>query len=354
MLKLIPQYKQGNKSPDHDPTHPYHYHTSDGKKVVVTPEDWEKYKDDPTFREVRAAIEAEQAAYPQPEYSDKYNNYINNLADEIENQRGYNGGTNNSLISESYGKQLPQGYSRTERGLIIGPDGRPLVASKFKNSPKYTADFNNATLLTFNKGLGTERNINYYPINVNIPIYKQPLPVDQILNVGDEKEKAINKVRDNILYKTTVYNLLPSGEGIVTINDNEYNDGDINDHKYIKKYVEDVTGTPINFKSVNDDIYLTKEQVDAVLRKSKQQVNKEFREELERNKQYHPQTPKEIEDNNNWTQSMLDYLNSSDYYLYNDVNRPKPYKLSRKEAENKAVISVNKQGGKIKLIPKNI
>lgn len=119
------------------------------------------------------------------------------MANEIENQRGYNGGTNNSLISESYGKQLPQGYSRTERGLIIGPDGRPLVASKFKNSPKYTADFNNATLLTFNKGLGTERNINYYPINVNVPIYKQPLPVDRVMNVGEESNKVIQQYINN-------------------------------------------------------------------------------------------------------------------------------------------------------------
>lgn len=187
--------------PDHDPDNPYHYHDADGKKVAVTPEDWGKYKDDPTFREIRAAIEAEQAAYPQPEYSDEYNNYINNLAAEIENQRGYNGGTNNSLISESYGKQLPKGYSRTERGLIIGPDGKPLVASKFRNSPKYTADFNNPTLLTFNKGLGTERNINYYPINVNVPIYKQPLPVDRVMDVNDEYEKAIKaKMSERVPY----------------------------------------------------------------------------------------------------------------------------------------------------------
>ena len=49
---------------DWDSENPYHYYTADGKKVVITPEDWEKYKDDPIFGEVRAAIEAERAACP--------------------------------------------------------------------------------------------------------------------------------------------------------------------------------------------------------------------------------------------------------------------------------------------------
>lgn len=47
MMKLIPRFKTGYKTPDWDPTNPYHYHTPSGEKVVVTPEDWEKYKDDP-------------------------------------------------------------------------------------------------------------------------------------------------------------------------------------------------------------------------------------------------------------------------------------------------------------------
>jgi hypothetical protein len=40
---------------------------------VITPEDWEKYKDDPTFKEVRAAVEAEQAEHPEPEYDEVEN-----------------------------------------------------------------------------------------------------------------------------------------------------------------------------------------------------------------------------------------------------------------------------------------
>jgi hypothetical protein len=31
-------------TPDWDPNNPYHYHTANGEKVVITPEDWEKHK----------------------------------------------------------------------------------------------------------------------------------------------------------------------------------------------------------------------------------------------------------------------------------------------------------------------
>jgi len=35
-MKLIPRFKTGYKTPDWDPTNPYHYHTPPGEKVVVT------------------------------------------------------------------------------------------------------------------------------------------------------------------------------------------------------------------------------------------------------------------------------------------------------------------------------
>ena len=112
MKKLIPKYKQGSKSPDHDPNNPYHYHDSWGNKVVITPEDWEKYKNDPIFREVRAAVEAEQAAYPEPEYDEvpnpawrkAYQNLVNGI-----NLRG----------RDNYLQPLPQGYTRDEKGVAI-------------------------------------------------------------------------------------------------------------------------------------------------------------------------------------------------------------------------------------------
>ena len=49
----------GNMSPDWDPDNPYHYHTANGEKVVVTPEDWEKHKGQPYFKQVEDAVLAE-------------------------------------------------------------------------------------------------------------------------------------------------------------------------------------------------------------------------------------------------------------------------------------------------------
>jgi hypothetical protein len=99
-------------TPDWDPSNPYHYHTANGEKVVVTPEDWEKHKGQPYFQQVEDAILAEQAAYPGPEYiinpqfsEDLRNIYKGNMGPKYQNYSSFFG-------------NLPQGYSFTPEGLI--------------------------------------------------------------------------------------------------------------------------------------------------------------------------------------------------------------------------------------------
>lgn len=173
------------QKPDWDPNNPYHYHVN-GKKVVITPEDWEKYKDDPTFREVRAAVEAEQAAYPEPEY------------DEIENpswrqayQRLVNG--INLKGRSNYNQPLPQGYTRDEKGVAMDAQGNYYIPVETATNAPYFVNQERGTMghivpVRYEQQQMPDRTIRQL---------RQPLPVNRVMNVGEEREKAINDYINN-------------------------------------------------------------------------------------------------------------------------------------------------------------
>ena len=69
--QLIPKHKIGYIL-DYDPKNPYHVHNN-GEKIVITPEQYEKHKDEPYFANIRKQVEEHQAAYPESEYTETPN-----------------------------------------------------------------------------------------------------------------------------------------------------------------------------------------------------------------------------------------------------------------------------------------
>lgn len=181
---------------DWDPTHPYHYHTSKGEKIAVSEEDWNKYKDDPVFKEVKAAIEAERAAYPNPEYEiDK--KQLKDFVDSYKQQSVYHGIIN----YKNFGESLPEGYSFTEEGLIKDKDGNFYGQSRYKDNPRFSLDRTKPFQYKFMPNKPVEQTVTFYPANIEKSI-KQPQAVTRYLNVGKKKEEAINK---NIKQNTKKY-----------------------------------------------------------------------------------------------------------------------------------------------------
>ena len=367
MTKLIKRYKQGNKSPDHDPNNPYHYHTGDGKKVVITSEDWEANVGKPYFREIEDAVKSEQEAYPKPEYEINPA-FMRDLNSSVAAARGQNGMINYA----GYRNQLPQGYTINENGIIFDDKGQAYVQESYPQSARFTYNTDSPLQFTFNQGKPIERNVNFYPVNMDMRV-KEPLPVDRILDVNDERENAIKTIQDNLVYRTSLENILPGFEGGMMVGNTPlyYDFPSKNNHKkFIKKYLENITGTPVTFIKYNDDydniVELNKEQLDTITKNSKLYYDKLNREQIGKIKKYLSEASpndfrtkaeydKYVDGNNKYIQSLSDYINSSDFYYDYPEGRPKPYKLSRKEAEKKAVIKIeplkriksNKIGGKL-------
>lgn len=178
------------KRPDHDPNNPYHYHDTDGNKIVITPEDWEANVGKPYFREIEDAVRAEQAAYPEPEYEINPN-FVRDLRSTYAGNMGY--GYQNY---RNFQHNLPQGYSFTPEGVIIGPDGTAYVQSGYRQTPRFTYSTDNPLQFTINQGKPIERNLTFYPVNMNRRV-KAPLPIDRTLDVGKEYENAINNYMNN-------------------------------------------------------------------------------------------------------------------------------------------------------------
>ena len=186
------------QKPDWDPNNPYHYHVN-GKKVVITPEDWEKYKDDPTFREVRAAVEAEQAAHPGPEYDE-----IENPAWKIAYQRIGVSSPNYWNGSKYVQSPLPNGYSRDKRGVAIDANGNYYA-------PVKDMSYSNSNVPFFVNNERSSVNGNTVPVRyeqVQMPArtirqLRQPLPVDKVMNV-QKALNTLNQIKVPAYYYKTV------------------------------------------------------------------------------------------------------------------------------------------------------
>lgn len=182
-------------TPDWDPNNPYHYHTANGEKVVITPEDWEKHKGQPYFKQVEDAVLAEQAAHPRPEY-------IINPKFSEDLRRVYKGNMGPSYQNySSFSGNLPQGYSFTPEGLVQDNQGNLYVQKGFRQTPRFTYDENNPLIFPVLEGRN-QGNVTFYPVNMEKTV-KPALPVNSTMNVNKERDKAITEyIKDNTTHST--------------------------------------------------------------------------------------------------------------------------------------------------------
>src|SRR5574344_2657385 len=198
-------FAAGGALPDHDPNNPYHYHSAQGEKIVITPEDWEANVGKPYFKETEQAVLAEQAAYPEPEY-EVNPNFVRGLRGTYSDSMGY--GYQNY---RNFGSSLPQGYSFTDEGLIVDPQGNYYVQSGYRQSPRFTYNTDNPLKFIIRKGTPIEKNLTFYPINMEKKL-KEPLPIDRVMNVNEELVKPIRQsstqpktaFKNTVKHKTTI------------------------------------------------------------------------------------------------------------------------------------------------------
>mgnify|MGYP007012480998 CR=1 FL=1 len=205
----------GFASPDHDPKNPYHYHVN-GKKVVITKEDWEKYKDQPYFGEIRAEVEAEQAAYPEPEYDE-----IENPAWRQAYQRLVNGA--NLRGRDNVSQPLPQGYSRDTKGVAMDVHGNYYIPVTDATDAPY---FVNQERGMYGHNVPVRYEQQQMP-DRTIRKLRQPLPVDRVLNIECLRQDSIDRyIKDNTkqtvqtLYKAPTF--YPSEETFERLDNDEY------------------------------------------------------------------------------------------------------------------------------------
>jgi len=94
--------------------------------------------------------------------------------------------------------------------MIVDPQGNYYVQSGYRQSPRFTYSTDNPLQFTINKGKPIERNLTFYPVNMDKRV-KAPLPVDKTLDVSKEYENAVNLlIKDNttsITNKSTPINI---------------------------------------------------------------------------------------------------------------------------------------------------
>jgi muconolactone delta-isomerase len=342
MIKLTPRYKQGNKSPDYDPDNPYNYTDSEGNKVVVSPKDFERYKDDPSFREIKAAIEENQLKYPGPEYEINPN-FVRDLRSTYAGNMGYC-----YQNYRNFGDSLPEGYSFTPEGVIVGPDGTAYVQSGYKQTPRFTYSTDNPLQFTIHKGKPIERNLTFYPVNMDKRI-KKPLPVNRVMDVGEEREKAVSNYLDNqgdlVRVPIVAGNYL--GNNLRAYPNKEF-------AKEAIKRAFVINYTPVERLDVDFD-----RDGNPILIMPKKAFTRYRKEQLEYDKAFYK---RQINDKNT-TQYVRDFytdnLNRAEEIL-DSYLKSYPIKPSRQEAEKKAVISIGPlekvntfaTGGKLKLVPR--
>ena len=205
--KLIPKHKIGYIL-DYDPKNPYHVH-SNGEKIVITPEQYEKHKDEPYFANIMKQVEEHQAAYPEPEYTETPNPeyrkvYANVKARSNQHFKEHNF---NGQIYREY-SEVPETYFRNSLdGVVTDKEGnlyRPMtVADAGKGvTPMFT---------TTEKDYHNGRNFDMSWVRVKTPpktikTLKQPLPVDRTYDVDGELNNSVNEYITN---PNNIVNILP-------------------------------------------------------------------------------------------------------------------------------------------------
>jgi len=347
MVKLIQRYKQGNKSPDHDPDNPYHYHNAKGEKVVITPEDWEANVGKPYFKEIEDAVKAEQAAYPGPEY-EVNPAFVRDLNNSVATARGQNG----MLNYVGYKNQLPQGYTINENGIIFDDKGQAYVQESYPQSARFTYNTDSPLQFTFNKGKPIERNVNFYPINMDKRI-KAPLHVDRVMNVNNEYNQAVNDyIKNNTTPKKKIHYINSAfvsylhPEIAATDDKNDYDKAVKNARKLGYRVLENYKPGQFNSFLIGFD--------DNEFNEWQKEMYDRFGEEGE--VYLDNTTLKRTINGDTWSNGPNGPNGPMGYQVRYEGGAP-----SRKEAEKKAVIKVGQLqrgnssfqgGGKLKLIPR--
>lgn len=302
----------GLTNPDWDPDNPYHYHNANGEKVVITPEDWERHKGQPYFKQVEDTVLAEQAAHPGPEYiinpqfsEDLRRVYKGNMGPKYQNYSSFSG-------------NLPQGYSFTSEGLVQDNQGNLYVQKGFRQTPRFTYNESNPLTLPVLEGRN-QGNVTFYPVNMEKTI-KPSLSVNSIMNVDKEHESAIKKAQNQYEYAISpVFDLMPT-----YLMDQKY--GEIS-------YITDIIGRAVNTSDPYEDIIVSPAEFALIKSKYKKDLNKD----VVRSINEHPE----------WDNSFYwELVNQDNPWMWQDPDgtytdsSPKPRKISRKAAEKKAVIEV--------------
>jgi hypothetical protein len=201
-LKLIPKRKSGYIL-DYDPKNPYHVHNN-GEKIVITPEQYEKHKDEPYFANIRKQVEEHQAAYPGPEYTETPNPeyrkvYANVKAASNQHfkEHNFNGQTHReySIVPKAYFRNSVDGVVTDEQGNLY----RPMTQADIGRgvTPMFT---------TTERDYHNGRNFDMSWVRVKTPAktiktLKQPLPVNKTYNVDEDLNNSVNEyIKNNTEY----------------------------------------------------------------------------------------------------------------------------------------------------------
>lgn len=210
MTKLIPKRKIGYIL-DYDPKNPYHVH-SNGEKVVIDPEQYEKHKEQPYFANIRKQVEEHQADYPSPEYTETENPEYRRVYENVKaasnqhfNERMFNGKTYReySTPPESYMRNSATGVVTDEQGNLYRPMTQADVGKGV--TPMFTTterDYHN----------GRDFDMSWVRVKTpekTIKTLKQPLPVDRTYDVNKEVQKKKNLLSLDINGNHTYLTLHP-------------------------------------------------------------------------------------------------------------------------------------------------
>lgn len=216
--QLIPKHKIGYML-DYDPENPYHVHNN-GEKIVITPEQYEKHKDEPYFANIRKQVEEHQAAYPEPEYTETPNPEYQKLYANVR-------AVSSQRFQDHYFKGMNiKGYAPAPEPYITNSlDG--VVTDKEGNlyRPMTQADAGKGVTPMFTTTErdhkdGREFDMSWVRVKTppkTIKTLKQPLPVDRTYDVDKEYKKARKDYLINnsgpryIVYAQTNYGA--SGDG---------------------------------------------------------------------------------------------------------------------------------------------
>ena len=186
----------GDISPDWDPDNPYNYETEDGRKVVISPEVFEANKGKSFFREIEAAVKANQEKYQGPVY-DVDEEWLKRLEDVHRvAARDYAGFRNYKY----YGNSLPDGWRFTDDGMIVDGEGNYWVQRGLNLGNVAEVDDSRSYRHVINAGKPIEDGRTYYPV-VMKKVMRRPKAVDRVISQADidraKKEAEESYVKEN-------------------------------------------------------------------------------------------------------------------------------------------------------------